>query len=217
MNLWDLTNCTRHNKHLYFKLYIKFNIHFILSFKYYVVNAWRWSEWRKYVACVDGDNEICCGGRRYVYQCLIWYTTTGWILQKNDNFKLIYWHSPNYAIVTFPMVRKNLEFFIPRTYDQEHTHKKESNRDPNSNTLEPDRPQHGWSAAFVIAQQYSFANFVSLCFHSGKKKCTARLKNVIIIFLNCISLKLLNFKLLKSGSVCICINTALRTSNLADL
>jgi len=41
-----------------------------LSFKYYVVNNWRWSERPKYVACVDGDNEICCGWRRYVYQCL---------------------------------------------------------------------------------------------------------------------------------------------------
>jgi hypothetical protein len=48
--------------------------------------------------------------------------------------------------------------------------------------VEPDRPQNGWLAAFVIAQQYSFAPFVSLRFHSGKKKCTARLKNVIIIF-----------------------------------
>jgi hypothetical protein len=49
--------------------------------------------------------------------------------------------------------------------------------------VEPDRPQHGWSAAF-IAQQYTriFAIFVSLRFHSGKKKCTARFKNVIIIF-----------------------------------
>jgi hypothetical protein len=48
--------------------------------------------------------------------------------------------------------------------------------------VEPDRPQHGWSAAIVIAQQYSFATFVSLRFHSGKKKCTARFKNVIISF-----------------------------------
>jgi len=157
-------------------------MHFILSFKYYVVNAWRWSELPKYVARVDGDNEICCGGRRYVYQCLIWYTTTGWILQKN--FKPIYWHSPNNAIVAFRRVRQNSEFFYTTycTYGQEHTHKKESNRDPNSNTVEPDRPQHGWSAAFVIAQQYSFAAFVSLRFHSGKKKCTTRVKKVIIIF-----------------------------------
>jgi hypothetical protein len=48
--------------------------------------------------------------------------------------------------------------------------------------VEPDWPQHDWSAAFVIAQQYSFATFVSLRFHSGKKKFTARFKNVNIIF-----------------------------------
>jgi hypothetical protein len=35
------------------------------------------------------------------------------------------------------------------------------------------------AAAFVIAQQYSFATFVSLHFRSRKEKFGARLKNVI--------------------------------------
>jgi hypothetical protein len=38
------------------------------------------------------------------------------------------------------------------------------------NTLEPDRPQHDRRAACVIAQQYSSPIFVSLRFHSRKKK-----------------------------------------------
>jgi hypothetical protein len=48
--------------------------------------------------------------------------------------------------------------------------------------VEPDWPQHGWSAAFVIAQQYSFATFVTLRFHSDKKKIRCPLTNVNIIF-----------------------------------
>jgi uncharacterized membrane protein len=35
--------------------------------------------------------------------------------------------------------------------------------------VEPDRPQHDWSAAFVIAKQYSFATFVSLRFIPARK------------------------------------------------
>jgi hypothetical protein len=39
-----------------------------------------------------------------------------------------------------------------------------------------DRPQHDRPAACVIAQQYSFATFVSMCFHSRKEKFGARFK-----------------------------------------
>jgi hypothetical protein len=39
-----------------------------------------------------------------------------------------------------------------------------------SNALEPDRPQLDRPAACVIAQQYSFATFVSLRFYSVKEK-----------------------------------------------
>ena len=35
----------------------------------------------------------------------------------------------------------------------------ESNLNPNSNTLQPDRPQHYRLTVFVIAQQYSSATF----------------------------------------------------------
>jgi hypothetical protein len=40
----------------------------------------------------------------------------------------------------------------------------------NFNTLEPGRPQHNRSAAYVIAQQYSSSASLSLPFHSRKKK-----------------------------------------------
>ena len=40
----------------------------------------------------------------------------------------------------------------------------------NSSILERDRPQHDSSTAFVIAQKYSSATLVSLCFHSRKEK-----------------------------------------------
>ena len=42
---------------------------------------------------------------------------------------------------------------------------RESSWHPNSNTLEPDRPQHDSPATCVIAQQYSPANLVSLRLH----------------------------------------------------
>jgi len=126
LHLWDLTKCTRLIKYLYFNFHIKFNIHFILSFKYHVVNDRRWSERPKYVACVDGANDICCGWWRYVYQFLIWYTTRGWILQKNDNFKIIHQHSPTYAIVTFWTVRHNSDFFLYHVHMDKNTRIKKS-------------------------------------------------------------------------------------------
>lgn len=45
-------------------------------------------------------------------------------------------------------------------------------------TLEPLLPQYVIPAAYVIAQQYSSATFVSLRLHSNKKKLVA-LQNVI--------------------------------------
>jgi hypothetical protein len=45
-----------------------------------------------------------------------------------------------------------------------------SNLNPNSSTLEPDRPQHYRPTACVIAQQYSSATFVSFSFYFGKEK-----------------------------------------------
>jgi hypothetical protein len=54
----------------------------------------------------------------------------------------------------------------------------------NAKKLEHYRLQHGSPAAYVIAQLYSSANFVSLCSHSRKKKFVALFKNVISIFLS---------------------------------
>ena len=63
---------------------------------------------------------------------------------------------------------------------------------PNTSTLEPDRPQHDRFAACVIAQQYSSATLVSLRFHSRKEQVDARFKNIVILFVvtffrNCVS------------------------------
>jgi hypothetical protein len=54
---------------------------------------------------------------------------------------------------------------------------------PNSIVLKPDRPQDDRLAACVIAQQYSSATFVSLCFHYRKGKFGDVLKNVIVSIL----------------------------------
>ena len=44
---------------------------------------------------------------------------------------------------------------------------------------ESDRPQHGYPATCVIAQQYSPITFVQWRFHSCKEKFGARFRNVI--------------------------------------
>jgi hypothetical protein len=45
--------------------------------------------------------------------------------------------------------------------------------------MDPDRSQHDYPAASVIAQQYSSAIFASLLFHSRKKKFGALFKDLI--------------------------------------
>jgi hypothetical protein len=73
------------------------------------------------------------------------------------------------------------------------------------NTLELNKPQHDSPAACFIAQQYSFATFISLRSHSVKEKIAVLFKNFISFFLcfkNCARLKFPSLKLRKSGSVC---------------
>jgi hypothetical protein len=48
--------------------------------------------------------------------------------------------------------------------------------------MEPDRPQHDRSVAFVITQQYSSATFVSLYFRTHEEKLWACFGSVIISF-----------------------------------
>jgi hypothetical protein len=50
----------------------------------------------------------------------------------------------------------------------------------NSNTLEPDWPQHELPVARVIAQQYSSTIFVVVCPHSRKGKFGDHLKGVTV-------------------------------------
>jgi len=71
---------------------------------------------------------------------------------------------------------------------------KESSRNPNSNTLEPDRPRHDLPASRVIAQQYSYSTLVSLRFNFLKKNFGA-LKYIIIYCFIAV------LKFPKSGSV----------------
>jgi len=57
---------------------------------------------------------------------------------------------------------------------------RDSSRNPNPNTLEPERPQHDRPAACAIAQQYSSATFVFLRFHTRKEEFGSRFNNVIL-------------------------------------
>ena len=52
----------------------------------------------------------------------------------------------------------------------------------DSNTREPNRPQHDRPAKFVIAQQYSSSTLVSLCVSSRKQKFGACQKCYYLIF-----------------------------------
>ena len=47
-------------------------MHFILSFKYNKLNAWRWSVWLKHAACIDVTNKMCHGWQHFVYQFIMW-------------------------------------------------------------------------------------------------------------------------------------------------
>jgi hypothetical protein len=60
---------------------------------------------------------------------------------------------------------------------------KESSLNANSNTVEPDRPQHDRPAACVIAQQYSSATVFSFRFDSRKEKFGSHFKKFVSSFL----------------------------------
>jgi hypothetical protein len=81
---------------------------------------------------------------------------------------------------------------------------------PDSSTLEPDRPQLGRTAICIIAQEYSSAVFVSLRCLSHKEKFGACFKNVTIsiffyFFKNYSSLKLRDLKVSCSVMECLTI------------
>ena len=82
---------------------------------------------------------------------------------------------------------------------------KKSDWNPNSNTLEPDQPRHDRSAAHVIAQQCSSANFVSLRFLFARIT-TARLSKVLLSQSRLFYFsKIACMKLRQSVSVCTCV------------
>ena len=79
------------------------------------------------------------------------------------------WHSPIYEIVRFLKIRRQSQFSIHMVnYTCIYTRKDTLN--PNSNTLEPDWPQHARPTNGVITQQNSSSTFFTLRFHYPKKK-----------------------------------------------
>ena len=54
---------------------------------------------------------------------------------------------------------------------------------PNSNTMEPDRPQHDSPIAYVIAQQHFPSTFLSLLSLSCKGKSCARVQNIVVSYI----------------------------------
>jgi hypothetical protein len=90
------------------------------------------------------------------------------------------------------------------TWQNTYLHENEFIRNPNSDTLDLDTPQHDRRAASVSAQQCSSFTFVSLCFHFRKELFKARFENVVIsilvvFFLNCVTLVLRYMQLPKGG------------------
>ena len=62
-----------------------------------------------------------------------------------------------------------------------YVYKSQSILNPNTNTMLPDRPEHGLSDTGDIAQQYSFACIVSQRILSPIQKIGVGLKNVITV------------------------------------
>jgi len=79
----------------------KLYIHFILIFKYNILNAWGWSVRPKHVAYFDGTNKVHWDWRHYVYQFLVSYITTGLLstslLSKNIKIQI-------FKIIILPLV-----------------------------------------------------------------------------------------------------------------
>jgi hypothetical protein len=117
-----------------------------------------------------------------------------WILTRRHDIESI--HSPTYAVVTFRKFRRESENAYLGTeytcsqlcmYD---VYTREWSWNANSNTPEPDRPQHDRPATCVIAQQYSSTTFVSLRFYSRKKKIRPRFQKCFIPISFSLALKL---------------------------
>ena len=88
-------------------------------------------------------------------------------------------HSLTYAVVTFRKIwlKSNLvQTGIEYTYSQMYVYMSPV----EIPTLEPDLSQSDSPAAFVIAQQYSSATFVSLRYYSRQEKIQCFSKNVVL-------------------------------------
>jgi hypothetical protein len=61
---------------------------------------------------------------------------------------------------------------------------RDSSLNPNSSTLEGDRPQYDSTAACVVAEHYSSATLYSLGFHCRKEKQGSGFQNIITSVFN---------------------------------
>jgi hypothetical protein len=127
------------------------------------------------------------------------------ICNPSTHVQLYLYMQSNYTCSAIPVYAVQVHMFSytcirsPSTHVQLHLYM-QSIWNPNSNTLEPDRPQYDGPAVCVIAQQYFSTTFVSLCFHIRRKILGLFSKMYLVKFFilkNCLRLKLR-----KSESVC---------------
>ena len=77
---------------------------------------------------------------------------------------------PDLRSIYVPEGPVQVEFCACRNWVRTYVHTRQSSWNPNSNALEPDRPQHDRPAACVIAQQYFSVTLVLLRCHSHKEE-----------------------------------------------
>ena len=107
----------------------------------------------------------------------------------------MYRYSPTYAYSYVPDGLAQIEYCAKSELSvhmdiYKYVNKIESSINPNSNTLEPDRPRYDQPAACVIAQQYSSASFFSLRFQTRKESFGERFKSFISSYMFFTLLKL---------------------------
>jgi hypothetical protein len=95
---------------------------------------------------------------------------TSKFLTQSQKFPMTRYRTVHVPTYTTTALRKDLRKSELSMHVQVTVNARTSSRNPNYKTLKCYQPQHDRPAACVIAQQYSSATFVSLRFHSGKKK-----------------------------------------------
>ena len=115
-------------------------------------------------------------------------------------------HSPTYAMVTFQKIQCKANFTkvgVAYTCGQLRMYIQGSVFEIQTPTHSNHLPQHDCLTTCVIAQQYSFAKFVSLRLHSRKQKFGASLEKFISVFFHFLKSRTSGLLLVTSGNVCI--------------